>query len=144
MVISNNIAFVFTEVIKQIEPKSVLDIGMFYKNIGAVSRRILDAELDKNCRLTGVCEETIENLPIYETIYDEIITDDSYDLEKHFDLAVLLADPDAVESRGNQVRKAASVADCVLAYLSDGSYIIGAKNILKINAGDAHCILAVY
>ena len=41
MVRDKNIMYIFCEVINQLEPESILDIGMFFKSIGGVSRQIL-------------------------------------------------------------------------------------------------------
>ena len=69
-----NDMFTFFQVINQIEPVSVVDVGMFLKRIGGVSRNILDQTIDENLRLDAV--EVIDNisLPVYDTIYNDIIT----------------------------------------------------------------------
>ena len=38
MVRDKNIMYIFCEVINQLEPESILDIGMFFKSIGGESR----------------------------------------------------------------------------------------------------------
>jgi hypothetical protein len=59
--------------VEQISPQSILDIGMFLKRIGCISRHVLDGELASTCILDGTdCMPDIQ-VPIYHTIYDHIL-----------------------------------------------------------------------
>ena len=40
MITDKDVMYIYSEVINQMEPRKILDVGMFYKAIGAVSRRI--------------------------------------------------------------------------------------------------------
>lgn len=89
------IMYVYVETINQLEAEEILDVGMFYKAIGAVSRAVLNAEVPQMCRITGVTTDDTEGLGIYEKIYDEIITYDDFKSKlsgsnKKYDLIVLL------------------------------------------------------
>ena len=57
----------------QEEPEGpILDIGMFLKRIGAVSRRVLDIEIPESTILHGVDVPGTPAFPLYEKIYDRI------------------------------------------------------------------------
>ena len=43
--LKKNDIYIFFETMKQLEPHSILDIGMFFKRIGAVSRNAMDEEI---------------------------------------------------------------------------------------------------
>jgi hypothetical protein len=60
--------------VEQISPQSILDIGMFLKRVGCISRHALDDEIDPNCILDGVdCMPDIQ-VPVYDVIYDHIMS----------------------------------------------------------------------
>jgi hypothetical protein len=63
----------FLKSVEQITPQSLLDIGMFLKRVGCISRHALDAEIDPACILDGAdCMPDIQ-VPVYRTIYDHIL-----------------------------------------------------------------------
>jgi hypothetical protein len=63
----------FLQCVEQISPQSILDIGMFLKRVGCISRQALDVEIDPTCILDGTdCMPDIQ-VPIYHTIYDHIL-----------------------------------------------------------------------
>lgn len=49
MITDKDVMYIYSEVINQMEPQKILDVGMFYKAIGAVSRRILEMEVPEDC-----------------------------------------------------------------------------------------------
>lgn len=65
--------YIYTELIKQIEPNSILDIGMFMKRYGAISRQVITAEIPKDVWFVGVDYMPEVDIPIYHEIYDEIL-----------------------------------------------------------------------
>ena len=79
MITDKDVMYIYSEVINQMEPQKILDVGMFYKAIGAVSRRILEMEVPEDCYITGVETDSISGLNVYETIYDEIVLADDID-----------------------------------------------------------------
>ena len=76
MIKNNNIMYIFCEVINQLEPESILDVGMFYKSIGGVSRQILNADISRSIYITGVRTDEKDNLNVYNKVYDDIISMD--------------------------------------------------------------------
>lgn len=55
MIIRNeNDIYIYFEVITQLEPRKILDIGMFLKRIGSVARKVMDEELSEELVLDGV------------------------------------------------------------------------------------------
>lgn len=64
--------YFFFEAIKNTHPNSILDIGMFLKRIGALSRGILSYSIPEDILLDGVdCMPEVE-VPIYHSIYNSI------------------------------------------------------------------------
>ena len=92
MINNENIMYMYCNVLEQIEPEKVLDIGLFYRQIGGVSRTILNSEVPKKCFITGIDLENSKNYGVYNTIYDEIIrVEDIAGLsDAEYDLAVFL------------------------------------------------------
>lgn len=78
--------YIYTEIIKQIEPKSILDIGMIMKRYGAISRQVITAEIPKSVWFVGVDYMPEVDVPIYHEIYDAILDIDEvmkqYDNQK--------------------------------------------------------------
>lgn len=64
--------YVYYELIRQADPQSILDIGMFLKRCGAVSRQVMGQEISRQVCLDGVMflEET--DFLIYHAVYDTI------------------------------------------------------------------------
>lgn len=79
MIIKNeNSIYIFYEAIEQLEPMSILDIGMFLKRTGSVSRKIMDREVPKEVVLDGVDFFPEISFPIWNMIYDRIIKAEEY------------------------------------------------------------------
>ena len=74
MVRDKNIMYIFCEVINQLEPESILDIGMFFKSIGGVSRQILGIEISDSIYITGVDTDKTNGLNVYSRVYNKIIS----------------------------------------------------------------------
>ena len=98
MITDKDVMYIYSEVINQMEPQKILDVGMFYKAIGAVSRRILEMEVPEDCHITGVETDSISGLNVYETIYNEIVSADDIDAliakcgHDEYKVAVFLSD----------------------------------------------------
>lgn len=92
MINNENIMYMYCNVLGQTEPEKILDIGLFYRQIGGVSRTILNSDVPKKCFITGIDLENSKNYGVYNTIYDEIIrTEDIAGLsDAEYDLAVFL------------------------------------------------------
>lgn len=91
--LKKNDIYIFFETMKQLEPHSILDIGMFFKRIGAVSRNAMDEEIPENIIFDGVSLEAECVFPIYDTVYNSVMemerfmTDESLDM---YELIVIL------------------------------------------------------
>lgn len=87
---NKNEMFVFFQMIEQIEPESVLDVGMFLKRIGAISRNVLDSSIDENIRLDAVDIDDGVKLAVYDTVYTNIVTLQKLDLIQKTDLVMMM------------------------------------------------------
>lgn len=88
--------FVFFEVLKQINPTRILDIGMLLKRIGAVARGVRGEEVSSAIVLDGIDFVPEYKFPLYEHIYNEIIEFESIvdenqriTLERFYDIVFL-------------------------------------------------------
>jgi len=92
MILANeNSIYIYYEAIKQLEPKRILDVGMFLKRIGNVSRCAMECEVPAEIRLVGVDFFPEVSMPVWEAIDDEIIGIDTFEEiagEKQYDLAI--------------------------------------------------------
>lgn len=93
-----NDLYIYFEVIRQLRADPVLDLGMTLKRAGAVSRQIADSAIPPDTTLVGVDFASTPSLPVYETLYDRILTMEKLlsDTEEfpHFALAVSLFLPE--------------------------------------------------
>lgn len=72
MITDRNDIYLYFEWIKQTNPASILDFGIFLQRIGAVSRQVMNCEIPKDRILEGVSmNEKVQ--PVYTKIYDKII-----------------------------------------------------------------------
>ena len=93
MVITNqDDMYIYFEIINQVEPNNVLDIGMFLKRIGAVSRHVMDLGIDADIRLDGVDYMSDMSVNVYKKIYDDILSCDTLmdNEDAYYDLVYLL------------------------------------------------------
>jgi hypothetical protein len=88
LLINENDIYVYFEIIKQNSAKRVLDVGMFLSRIKAVSRQVENLSINENVILDGVNITSEEIFPVYQTIYDSIIT--NYDWGNDYDLIIFL------------------------------------------------------
>ena len=55
MILKNeNSIYMFYEAIEQLEPEKILDVGMFLKRTGAVSRKVMSRDIPEDRQLTGI------------------------------------------------------------------------------------------
>ena len=101
MILKNeNDIYIYFEAIEQLEPQKVLDIGMFLKRIGGVSRKAMNRRVPANTDLDGIDLFCDIKLPIWETIYDSVMTAEAFledPEEERYDLAVFLGAEEAAE-----------------------------------------------
>ncbi len=146
MITSSNILYIYCEVMEQLEPKRVLDIGMFYKSVGGVSRRILNKEVPESCFIEGICTDKAKTLGVYGTIYDKIIDEKEFDKlnEIYFDLAVMLSDAVVKADRGKFIRRISKNCTYLLTYEYDVPFLENASDIKSLNIGDDRCVLVSF
>lgn len=93
MILKNeNDIYIYFETIAQLEPKTILDVGMFLKRIGSVSRKAMDGGVPEDVRLDGVDFFPDTDFPVWKTIYHTIFEKSFFDKKNAFryDLAVFL------------------------------------------------------
>lgn len=90
---SQNDIYIYFETIEQMEPQMVLDIGMFLKRIGCVSRGAMNRCVPERVKLEGVDFFPDTAFPAWENVYDCIMSAGEFLDERRnarYGLAVLL------------------------------------------------------
>ena len=94
MILKNeNDIYIYYETIEQLEPERVLDIGMFLKRTGSVSRKVMNREVPKEIWLDGVDFFPETHFLVWNNIYNRIVSPDRFLREAPnvvYGLAVLL------------------------------------------------------
>lgn len=148
MITDKDVMYIYSEVINQMEPKKILDVGMFYKAIGAVSRRILEMEVPEDCYITGVETDSISGLNVYEAIYDEIVSADNVDAflakcgNDEYKIAVFLSDMIPEESKEKLLKKVSMVSKYLFIYGADRKYLPVNCSVTDVRVDNVWCILA--
>lgn len=119
MIIKNeNSIYIFFQMIEQIKPQSVLDMGMFLKRVGSVSRKIMGCEVPAFVQLDGIDFFPEVSFPIWNRIYNQILPADRYfetEQEKRYDLAIVLGAEELQKKRCLQeIIKRAALSHYVL------------------------------
>ena len=122
MILKNeNDIYLYFETIEQLEPKHILDVGMFLKRIGSVSRKAMDREVLPDIRLDGIDFFPEKKFAVWESIYDSI-TDAMAFLESRrqekYDLAFFLG-IEALRRKQGFAETAEKAAKCVRYLLAD-------------------------
>ena len=115
IITDKDLSYFYFEMIKSSGAQTVLDVGMFLKKMGTVSRQALGSGIGMNVKLYGIDTIPEIRLAVYDKIYDEIITEkdfidygivDDSGKEKQFDVASLLSlDEISIECKSNYDRK---------------------------------------
>lgn len=96
MILTNkNDMYIFFETIKQLEPANVLDLGMFLKRIGSISRKVKGSEVPETIGLDGVDFWQENKFPVWKNIYNHIFDAEQFlnqNIEKKYDLVILLGE----------------------------------------------------
>ena len=155
MVRDKNIMYIFCEVINQLEPESILDIGMFFKSIGGVSRQILGIEISDSIYITGVDTDKTNGLNVYSRVYNKIISkngicednqrcyqDINQQVEK-YDLAILLSDLVGNGDKEQLIKNIEDKARYMLMYNEDIKYLAYNHNSVDIGLDDVKCKLVL-
>ena len=155
MVRDKNIMYIFCEVINQLEPESILDIGMFFKSIGGVSRQILGIEISDSIYITGVDTDKTNGLNVYSRVYNKIISknaicedkkrcyQDINQQVKKYDLAILLSDLVGNGDKEQLIKNIEDKARYMLMYNEDIKYLAYNHNSVDIGLDDVKCKLVL-
>ncbi len=71
-IVNQNAVYLYFEIVRQIKPERIIDVGMFLKRIGAVSRQAMGMEIGRNVELCGIDAMPECSAGVYGTIYDRI------------------------------------------------------------------------
>lgn len=71
--IKENDLFIYFEAIEQLEPQTVLDIGMLLRRAGIVSRKAMNREIPEEIKLDGVSFTPQASFPALKNVYDKIM-----------------------------------------------------------------------
>ena len=140
MVRDKNIMYIFCEVINQLEPESILDIGMFFKSIGGVSRQILGIEISDSIYITGVDTDKTNGLNVYSRVYNKIISKNGI---CEYDLAILLSDLVGNGDKEQLIKNIEDKARYMLMYNEDIKYLAYNHNSVDIGLDDVKCKLVL-
>lgn len=130
----------FFDVAEEIEAESILDVGMFLKRSGCVSRMACGRRMDEKVRLTGVDILPTVQFPVWEHVYDRIVdvsdflnTDDtSYDLAFVFGAAGVMH---AISWKELTVKLSKCAKVVVSDYILDGWEAVFEGRSLQSEAG---------
>lgn len=88
---NTNDIYVYFELSRMYEAKSILDIGMFLTRCGALSRQVKDAMIPPDTFMCGI-PLYLDVLPVHVVMYDSIASLDSLyeDKEAFFDIVFML------------------------------------------------------
>lgn len=122
MILKNeNDIYIYFEAIEQLEPQKILDVGMFLKRIGSVSRKAMDREVLPDIRLDGIEFFPERAFAVWKQIYDSIISVPSFLESKRqetYDLAVFLGTEALYQKKGFD-EVSIKAAKCARYLLSD-------------------------
>ena len=92
--------YTFFEIIDKSEAGSILDVGMFLKRIGSVSRQVKEKEIPRDRILTGVDYFEEIQCPVWNNIYDKIYTPEEIFITENnqrYELATVLQLHECIE-----------------------------------------------
>lgn len=142
MIKDDNIMYLFYNVINQLEPNTLLDVGMFFKAIGSVSRQIVSINIPDDIYITGVQMDNLDNLDIYNKIYDRIIQGKDIRTEnKDYYLAVFLSDLIEECDKKQLFEDIKRKVKYMLIYKDDIKYLDYNYDSLDLCIGDVQCLL---
>lgn len=99
--------YAFFEIIDQTEADSILDVGMFLKRIGSVSRQVKDKAIPVEKNLIGVDFFTEISCTVWKTIYNFVFTAGDFFLTENsqkYELAMVLQLEGSVDAtKSNQM-----------------------------------------
>ena len=90
VITDENDIYIYFELIRILQPASILDVGMALKRMGAISRQAMHCEIPRDALLDGIDWQPEIDFPVYHKVYSNIYTMDQFP-EQKYDLAILLA-----------------------------------------------------
>lgn len=146
MILNKNTMYIYYEVINQLEPECVIDIGLFYKSIGGVSRLILNEEVSKKCYLLGVCTDSIEGLDIYNNIYNKIVAENKFyalcqSSSKRYKLAIMLSDSIPQDKKCEFIKITSQISSYILALYTDKELFDDNLDMVELSVDEDKYIL---
>ena len=116
--------YVYFELIKRMQPGSVLDIGMFLTRIGALSRQAMNCGIPKEVELTGVKLFDGMDFPVHRKVYDRMLTLSSLE-DKTYDLAALFSVNEYLDEKQKPVfwEYLGGHCKCILADTRDALFV---------------------
>lgn len=99
-VTDKKLVFFYFKSLQGTENRSVIDIGMFLKRMGSLSRSALDLTIPAETALLGVDSPYAPSFPVYEKLYDRVIPSFKA-LRERFSIGIILA-PDMLYSKEEQ------------------------------------------
>jgi len=125
MIINTDSDFIaYFDVINQLKPGSVLDIGMFLKASGCVCRQASSKKIPENILLDGIDLFPAFQIPIYQKIYHHIYSANETPVQR-YDLSTLLGLRQNVNDEQSLKLwlKALTYSDYILSDLEDVLFI---------------------
>lgn len=123
----NDIYFYF-KTIEIYHPKKVLDIGMFLKRCGCITRQAVNKEISWEIELNGIDIVTEYQPSVYEVIYNNICTrhEIEQDIKKDYDLSFCMRLPGMI-SKEEEIRLWMAAISCSKKIFTDaesGKYYV--------------------
>lgn len=107
VIINNwNDIYTYFQVIRAYKPDSILDVGMFLKRTGCISRRTMSFEALEAVQLDGIDLFPEYQLNIYLDIYDHVYTVDNMNLlpeNKKYDMIIMLNTTDFISKEQENI-----------------------------------------
>lgn len=89
--------YLYFEIIRQLNPKSVIDIGMFLRRIGAISRQVMGVEIENTVKLDAINIFDNKGPNVYSVIYNNIYDKNDLDEKKSdYELGLMIRVKDFV------------------------------------------------
>ena len=89
--------FLYFTIIKQMQPQTVLDIGMFLKRIGALCRQVCNSEIPLQIELDAL-DYMQDDFPIYRKVYNNLYRNGEFP-EKKYDMIIALYLSELIDSK---------------------------------------------
>ena len=92
IITNDNDIYIYFKLIEQLQPASILDVGLFLQRIGAVSRQAMSCEIPPQVYSEGLDLFGENIFPVYHKIYDKITRLPDFSFTDHhiYDMAVYM------------------------------------------------------